>query len=170
MLVFQAEAMNKKAVTQQQKDGGHKLIAANKRARYDYHIIETFEAGMVLTGPEIKSIRKGDVSLAQSFVVAMGEEHFLVGAHINPYSFDNAKEYDPVRKRKLLLNRAEIDKITGRTATKGYTCVPLQIYLKGGRAKLEIALAKGKNAPDKRDSIKERESKREMDRAVKQGR
>jgi SsrA-binding protein len=148
-------------------NSGHKVIATNKRARFDYHIIEAFEAGIVLTGPEIKSVRQGDVSLAQSFVSSMGDELFLVGAHINPYSFDNTKEYDPVRKRKLLLNRSEIDKISARVATKGYTCVALQIYLKNGRAKLEVALAKGKNAPDKRDSIKERESKREMDRAKK---
>ena len=149
---------------------GHKLIAANKRARFDYHIIETFEAGLVLTGPEIKSVRQGDVSLAQSFITSLSNEIYLLGAHINPYAFDNATEYDPVRKRKLLLNRSEIEKITSRIATKGFTCVPLQIYLKRGKAKLEIALAKGKNAPDKRDSIKERESKREIDRATKRGR
>ncbi len=159
--------MAKNKQPQKPEEGGRKLVVSNKRARFDYHIIETFEAGMVLTGPEIKSIRDGGVSLAQSFVSTMNDEVFLVGAHINPYAFDTSKEYDATRKRKLLLNRAEIEKIGSRIATKGYTCVPLQIYLKNGRAKVEIALAKGKNAPDKRDTIKERESKREIDRAVK---
>lgn len=146
---------------------GHKLIASNKRARFDYHIVETFEVGIVLTGAEIKSIRQGGVSLAQSFVSTLGDELFLVGAHVEPYAFNASKEYDPVRKRKLLLHRAEIDKISSRIATKGFTCVPLSIYLKQGRAKIEIALEKGKNAPDKRDTIRERDSKREMDRAMK---
>jgi len=159
--------MAKKEKTAEQGQGGHKLIASNKRARFDYHIVESFEAGMVLTGAEIKSIRQGGISLAQSFVSTQGEEVFLVGAHIEPYAFNSAKEYDPTRRRKLLLHRAEIDKISSRIATKGYTCVPLSIYLKGGRAKLEIALAKGKNAPDKRDSIKERDTRREIDRAMK---
>jgi SsrA-binding protein len=148
---------------------GFKVLASNKRARFDYHIIETYEAGLVLTGGEIKSIRLGNVTLAQSFVVEIRGELYLMATHIMPYQFEANREYDPVRRRKLLLNRAEIDKISSRIATKGYTCVPLQIYLKRGRAKVEIALAKGKNAPDKRDSIKERDSKREMDRAVKGG-
>lgn len=159
--------MAKGKQAQSDDQGGRKLVVSNKRARFDYHIIETFEAGIVLTGPEIKSVRDGGVSLAQSFVSSLNDEVYLVGAHINPYAFDTAKEYDATRKRKLLLHREEIEKISSRIATKGYTCVPLQIYLKNGRAKIEIALAKGKNAPDKRESIKERESKREIDRAVK---
>lgn len=159
--------MAKKNQSEKPAPQGEKLVVSNKRARFDYHIIETYEAGMVLTGAEIKSIRAGGVSLAQSFVASMSDELYIVGAHINPYAFDTSKEYDATRRRKLLLNRAEIEKISSRIASKGYTCVPLRIYLKGGRAKLEIALAKGKNAPDKRDTIKERESKREIDRAVK---
>ena len=148
-------------------DGGHKLIVSNKRARFEYHIIDRFEAGIVLTGAEIKSIRAGGVSLEQSFISALSNELFLVGAHINPYAFDTAKEYDATRRRKLLLNRSEIDKISSQVAQKGYSCVPLRIYLKGGRAKVEIALGKGKDNPDKRDTIRKREQKREIERAVK---
>ncbi|MBN8548357.1 MAG: SsrA-binding protein SmpB [Deltaproteobacteria bacterium] len=144
-----------------------KIIAVNKRARFDFHIIETFEAGMVLTGAEIKSIRAGGVSIAESYVSPAGGEVYLLGANITLYSHSGAKEYDPIRKRKLLLHAHEISKLRTKVGEKGYTIVPLKIYLKNGRAKIEIALAKGKDAPDKRQSIKAKEGKREIDRAMK---
>lgn len=149
-------------------DISEKLVVQNKKARFDYHIIESFEAGIVLTGAEIKSVRLGEVSLSESFVRPEKGEVFLFGAHIKPYSFNGDKEYDPTRRRKLLMHRHEIDKLRGRVEQKGLTIVPLKLYLKRGRAKLEIGLAKGKNAPDKRQTMKERESKREMARLTKE--
>ncbi len=146
---------------------GRKIIVVNKKARFDYHILETYEAGIVLSGAEIKSVRKGGASLNQSFVLPYGEELFLQGAHIAPYDHSGALDYDPTRKRKLLMHRHEIDKLRARVETKGLTIVPLQMYLLRGRAKLEIGLAKGKANPDKRDSIKEREGKREVARAIR---
>lgn len=152
---------------QDEPKGGIKIVCLNRKARFNYHILETFEAGLVLSGPEIKSIRKGDVSIAESFVLPYQNELYLIGAHIKPYAFSADKDYDPVRRRKLLMHRHEIDKVTGRVQEKGLTLVPLQLHFKAGRAKIELAIAKGKNAPDKRDSIKERESKREVDRAIR---
>lgn len=157
------------AAEQEQKDG-FSVIANNKKARFLYHIIETFEAGLVLTGAEIKSIRQGGITLNESYVLPYGNELFLHAAHIAPYSHSGALDYDPVRKRKLLLHAHEIEKLKTRVEAKGLTIVPLRLYLKKGRAKLEIALAKGKDAPDKRDSIKERESKRDVARAMKRTR
>lgn len=147
---------------------GEKLIIQNKKARFDYHILETFEAGLVLTGAEIKSVRMGEISIAESYIRPEKGEIFLLAAHIKPYSFNADKDYDPTRKRKLLMHKHEIEKLKGRVEQKGLTIVPLRMYLKRGRAKLEIALAKGKDAPDKRQSVKERESKRELARALKQ--
>lgn len=139
----------------------------NKKARFDYHVIEVFEAGLVLSGSEIKSIRQGGVSLQESYVRPHRGELFLVGAHIKPYTFTADTTYDPIRPRKLLLHKKEVDKLSGGVGAKGLTIVPLSIYLKKGRAKLEIALARGKSAPDRRDSIRERESSREMARFIK---
>lgn len=144
-----------------------KTIVSNRKARFDYFIEDTFEAGIVLKGSEIKSIRNGEVSLEQSYIRPKNKELFLIGAHINPYKFSDDKEYDPVRPRKLLLNRSEIDKLIKKLEQQGKTIVPLSMYLKDGRVKLEIALAKGKSAPDKRSSIKERESKREIARSLR---
>lgn len=143
-----------------------KIISLNKKARFDYFIIETFEAGLVLTGSEIKSVKQGGISLAESYVAPKDGELFLMGAHIKPYSFSADQTYDPTRKRKLLMHKKEIQRLSARVAQKGLTLVPLQIHLKGGYAKLEIALAKGKAAPDKRDNIKKRESERDMKRAM----
>jgi SsrA-binding protein len=151
------------------KDGaapGKKIISVNKKARFNYHIIETLEAGIVLTGGEIKSLRVNGISIAESYVSAMNGEVFLLNAHIKAYSFSSDATYDPVRPRKLLLHEHEINKLRGRSEQKGLTVVPLEVYLKNGRAKVEIALAKGKDAPDKRDSIRERETKRELARAM----
>ncbi|MBX7139353.1 MAG: SsrA-binding protein SmpB [Oligoflexia bacterium] len=144
-----------------------KVICLNRKARHNYHIIETFEAGLVLDGGEIKSIRLGQITLDQSYIAPYGGELFLVGAHIKPYSFSSDKEIDPTRKRKLLLHKHEMDKLIGRVEQKGFTLIPLQIHLRRGRAKVELALAKGKDAPDKRADIKDREKRREAERAMK---
>lgn len=151
----------------QEADSNIKVIALNKKARFQYHIIETCEAGLVLSGAEIKSVRLGQITLNESYVMPWQGELFLHGAHIAPYSHSGAHDYDPTRKRKLLLHKHEIEKFSGRVEAKGLTIVPLRIYLKRGRAKLEIALAKGKDAPDKRESVKAREGKREMERVLK---
>jgi SsrA-binding protein len=147
--------------------GGIKIVAQNKKASFQYHILEKLEAGMVLTGGEVKSIREGRINLAESYVVVRNGEVFLRQAHIPQYRFDNDTQYDPVRPRKLLLHRQEIDRIRGRIEQKGLTAVPTKIYLKRGYVKIEIALAKGKDAPDKRQATKEREAKREAQRAMK---
>lgn len=144
-----------------------KTVVSNRKARFEYSIEDRLEAGLVLTGSEIKSIREGGMSLEQSYVRPIKGELFLIGAHIKPYGFSTDKDYNPTRARKLLMHRAEINKFKGKVETKGYTLVPLSIYLKDGKAKLELALAKGKSAPDKRQSIKEKESKRQLSRAMK---
>lgn len=145
---------------------GQKIITENRKARFDYHILESFEAGLVLTGAEIKSIRTGEISVNEAYVRPQGSELFLLNAYIKPYAHSGDKEYDPRRPRKLLLHRKEIAKLTRELETKGTTIVPLKIYLKGGRAKIEIALGKGKAAPDKRQDIKKREADREVAREI----
>lgn len=147
-----------------------KILSENRKARFDYHILETLEAGLVLTGHEIKSLRNGGGNIAESYVRVSGGEAFLIGAHIQPYAFTKHEEINPVRPRKLLMHKAEIMKLQGRTTQKGFTIVPLELYLKNGLAKLKIALAKGKNAPDKRNSIKERDAQRNIAKAMKQRR
>ena len=144
-----------------------KIIQVNKKARFDYHLEESFEAGLVLTGPEVKSIKAGKVALQESYIRPFDDGIYLLGANVSRYSHDNNLHYDPVRARKLLLNAKEINKLRGGVSMKGYTIVPVEIYLKSGRIKLQIALAKGKSAPDKRDTIKDREAKREIARAMK---
>ena len=149
-------------------DGGRKILVVNKKARFDYHILECFEAGIMLTGPEIKSVRAGKISLGESYVRPTSSALFLYNANIARYTHDTDPSYDPLRPRKLLVNKREIDRLRGRVEQKGLTIVPLQLYLKRGWAKLEIALAKGKDAPDKRQNTKDRELKRELDRVRKQ--
>ncbi len=149
-------------------DPNIKVIGLNKQARFNYEIVETFEAGIVLTGSEIKSIRAGHISLGDSYARSDDGEIYLIQAHIRQYSHDRSTDYDPVRKRKLLLHKHEINKLIGRVETKGLTLVPLKIYLKKGKAKLELAVAKGKHGPDKRLSIRTRELDREAHRAMKQ--
>ena len=146
---------------------GSKLICDNKKARFDYQMIETFEAGLVLSGAEIKSVRHGGVSLVESYVRPEGNEFFVIGMNIKPYDFLGTPNYNPTRKRKLLLHKKEIDKLRGGVEKKGLTIIPLKLYLKGGYAKMLVALAKGKAAPDKRESIKRREADREARRAIK---
>lgn len=143
-----------------------KVITANRKARFDYQILETFEAGLVLTGAEIKSIRAGEITVNEAYVRPQGGELFLLNAYIKPYAHSGDTEYDPRCPRKLLMHKREIDKLIRELETQGTTIVPLQVYLKKGRAKLEIALGKGKAAPDKRQDIKKREAEREVAREM----
>ena len=149
---------------------GIKVVATNRRARRNYTIVDTFEAGLVLVGSEVKSIRAGRVELKDSYGDIRRGEAWLVGSHISPYDFAMDGGHEPERERKLLLHRREIDRISGALAEKGLTLIPLQVYLKDGKAKVEVALAKGRSTIDKRQNIREREHKREMERAVRRRR
>ncbi|GMV99909.1 MAG: SsrA-binding protein [Candidatus Hydrogenedentota bacterium] len=146
---------------------GAKVVVTNRKARHDYHVLETLEAGIALQGTEVKSLRDGKIVLKDSFVDIIRGEMYLVGAHINPYEQGNIYNHDPERNRKLLLHKREILKLSQRIAEKGLTLIPLSVYFKQGRAKIELGLCKGKQTHDKRDSIRTREVKREIDRAVK---
>jgi len=147
---------------------GIKVIATNRKARYQYHFHDTYEAGLALKGSEIKSIRAGRVSLQEGFVLFEGGEAWLVNVHIAQYDPASRQNHEPRRRRKLLLHRREIDRLQGRAQEKGYTIVPTKLYLKDGRAKVEIALAKGKKLYDKRQTIAKRDSKRQVERALKE--
>jgi SsrA-binding protein len=148
------------------KETGRKLIAQNKKARHDYHILDTYEAGLVLTGTEVKSLRLGRASLVDGFAQLDGGEAWLHGVHIPEYTQGTWTNHAARRKRKLLLHRAEIDKLIGKTQESGRTLVPLQLYFKDGRAKVEIALAKGKKEYDKRQTLREKQDRREAERAM----
>jgi SsrA-binding protein len=142
-------------------------VAVNRKARHDYLVTETFEAGLVLTGTEIKSVRSGKVNLAQAYARVEKGEAWLIGAHIAPYEAGNRYNHEPNRDRKLLLHRVEIDALMGRVAAKGLTVVPLRMYITSkGRAKLELGLARGKQLHDRRREIAERDSRREMEREL----
>jgi len=145
-----------------------KIIAQNRKAYHDYSIEESIEAGISLLGTEVKSVREGKINLKDSYVIIKGEEAFLLNCHISPYSHGNIMNHDPLRTRKLLLHKREIMKLMGKAAQKGYSLIPLKVYLKDSRVKIEIGLAKGKRFFEKRDSIKAREAKREIERALKQ--
>lgn len=145
----------------------NKTIATNRKAYHDYHILDKFEAGIVLTGTEIKSIRAGRVNLGQAFVKPEGGEIWLINTHIARYEAGSYMSHEPTRTRKLLLNRKEIRNLISKTSEKGSTLVPLSLYLKGHIAKVEIALAKGKKQYDKRETIQQRDAEREMDRTIK---
>ena len=149
---------------------GIKVIATNRKARHEYFLIDTYEAGLVLKGSEIKSIRAGQISLAQAYVSVDGNEAWLVNSHIAPYNEASSNNHDPVRARKLLLHSSEIRKLSDKVRQKGATVIPLRVYLKDGKAKVEVALAKGKKHYDKRAEIAKRDSQRELDRQYKQGR
>jgi SsrA-binding protein len=149
------------------KDGdGRKVVAPNRKARHDYLIVDTYEAGMVLTGTEVKALRAGRASLVDGFASIDGGEAWLEGVHIPEYTQGTWTNHAPRRKRKLLLHREEIDKLTGKSRETGYTIVPLQLYFSGGRAKVEIALAKGKREFDKRQTLREKQDSREAQRAI----
>lgn len=145
-----------------------KIITENRKARHDYHIEETYEAGIVLTGTEVKSLRAGRANLRDSYGEIRQGEVYLVNAHISPYEQGNRFNHDPKRPRKLLLHRAEINRLAGRVQQKGLTLVPLRLYFKGGRAKVEIALARGKKLYDRREDIAARDAEREMRRAARE--
>lgn len=147
--------------------GSTKTVATNRKARHDYDIVETYEAGLVLEGSEVKSLRDGKVTIKDSFAQIKGGEAWLVGLYIAPYSFSRGGGHDPERTRKLLLNRREIDRIAGKLAEQGLTLVPLQIYFREGRAKVEIGLGRGRRKYDKRQAIRAKEEKREMERALR---
>jgi SsrA-binding protein len=150
--------------------GGTKLIAENRRARHDYHLLERYEAGLQLTGTEVKSLRNGRVSLAQSYADVRDGEIWLVGARIDEYAQGNVANHDPDRDRKLLLHRREIDSLIGAVNQKGLTLVPTRLYFKNGRAKLEVALARGKEQRDKRRDIAKRDAQRDIERALRRRR
>ena len=146
---------------------GTKLIAENRRARHDYHLLERYEAGLVLTGTEVKSLRDGKAILQRAFGDLRGGELYLVGAHIPEYAQGNVQNHDPDRDRKLLLHRRELDQLLGKVQEKGLTLVPTRLYWKNGRAKVELALARGKDVRDKRRDIAERDARRQIERALK---
>jgi SsrA-binding protein len=148
--------------------GGEKLIAENRKARHDYHLLERHEAGLVLTGSEVKSLRQGGAQLRRSFADLRDGELWLVGAHIAPYEQAGAESHDPDRDRKLLLHRREIDSLTGKVQERGFTIVPTRLYFKDGRAKVELAVAKGKDVRDRRREISKRDADRQIERALKQ--
>jgi SsrA-binding protein len=144
-----------------------KLIAENRKARHDYHLIERHEAGLELTGTEVKSLRAGRAQLQQAYAELRDGQVWLVGAHIAPYEQGTYANHDPDRDRRLLLHRREIDSLSGKVRERGFTLVPTRLYWKNGRAKVEIALARGKEAHDKRRAIAKRDAEREMARALK---
>ena len=149
------------------KNQSIKIVAENRRARHDYHIHETFEAGIVLTGTEIKSLRGGRANLTDSYALIENGELFLISAHISPYDQGNRFNHEPRRNRKLLMHKSEILRLLGKTREKGYTLVPLKIYLSHGLAKVELALASGKDLYDKRQSAAEKDAKREVERTLR---
>ncbi|MET7619951.1 SsrA-binding protein SmpB [Streptomyces sp. NPDC005408] len=148
------------------KETGRKLIAQNKKARHDYTILDTYECGLVLTGTEVKSLRQGRASLVDGFVQIDDHEAWLHNVHVPEYTQGTWTNHSARRKRKLLMHRAEIDKLESKAQESGHTIVPLALYFKDGRAKVEIALAKGKKEYDKRQTLREKQDRRETDRAV----
>jgi SsrA-binding protein len=147
--------------------GGTKLISENRRARRDYNLLERFEAGLVLTGTEVKSLRDGHATLQRAFAELREGEVWLVGAHIPEYAQGNMANHDPDRDRKLLLRRREIDSLLGKVQQRGLTIVPTKLYFKDGRVKIELALARGKEARDKRRDLAERDARRQIERELK---
>lgn len=155
-------------MTQTKNDPGEKLIASNKKAFHDYFVLEKFEAGLVLTGTEVKSLREGRANLVDSYVIVKKGEAFLLNTHISPYAHGNRENHDPTATRKLLLHRREIDKLSENITHKGLTVVPLRLYFRKGKVKVEIGVARGKKLHDKRDSEKTKEADRERNAAMKE--
>ena len=152
---------------QTERQKAQSSIAENRKAFHDFHLMETFEAGLVLLGTEVKAIREGRVNLRDSFARVEGREVFIYNVHISPYSHRGYADHEPLRRRKLLLHRSEIRKLIGKTVEKGMTLVPTRLYFKDGRVKVAVSLAKGKKDYDKRETIKRRETDRETRAAVK---
>ena len=146
-----------------------KMIAQNRRARHDFELLDTFEAGLALTGTEVKALRAGGGEIKRAFAHLRGGEAFLVGAHISEYAEGNINNHEPERDRKLLLHRRELDSLIGKVQERNLTIVPTRMYFKNGKVKIELALARGKDGRDKRRDIADREIKRQLDRAVKGG-
>ncbi|HME06541.1 MAG TPA: SsrA-binding protein SmpB [Bryobacteraceae bacterium] len=138
-------------------ESGFKILSDNRQAGYNYHLFDRYEAGLVLSGTEVKAAKSGRVQLKESFAEVVGNEAWLLNAHISEYSHGNRENHEPVRRRKLLLHRQEIDKLMGQTREKGLTLVPTRMYLKNGRIKIEIAVGKGKKLHDKRETLRKRE-------------
>jgi SsrA-binding protein len=148
------------------KESGRKMVAQNRRARHDYAIVDTYEAGLVLTGTEVKSLREGRAALTDAYAQIDDGEAWLLGLHIPEWTSGSWTNHPPRRKRKLLLHRAEIDKLVGKTKESGLTIIPLALYFKDGKAKVEIALAKGKKAYDRRQDMAKRDATREVEREL----
>lgn len=146
------------------------MLAQNRRATFNYHVLERFEAGIMLQGSEVKSIREAKISLTESYAQFRGDELWLLGAHVAEYEQAHARNHDPLRPRKLLLHRRELDRLADAVQREGLTLVPLSVYLKEGRIKIELGLCRGKQVHDKRAAIKSREQKREIDRAIREDR
>lgn len=148
-------------------EGGIKIVSDNRKASHNYFLEERYEAGMVLTGTEVKSLRDGKANLADSYAMFRGRELFLINAHITEYKQGNINNHEPTRTRKLLLNTAELNKLWGKLEIKGYSLIPTKLYFKNGKAKVEIAVGRGKKAFDKRASEKEKEVKRDLAKVMK---
>jgi SsrA-binding protein len=153
-----------------EREKAEKIVAENRKAYHDYHILDTFEAGVALLGTEVKSIREGRVNLRDSFARVEAGEVFIYNVHISPYSHRGYADHEPTRRRKLLLRREEIRRLVGKTVEKGMTLVPVRMYFKNGRVKIAVSLARGKKAHDKRETIKRREAERETRAAIKERR
>jgi SsrA-binding protein len=153
-----------------ERKAAERIIAENRKAFHDFHIIETFEAGVVLQGTEVKAIREGRVNLRDSFARVEDGEVFIYNVHISPYSHRGYADHEPTRRRKVLLHRQEIRKLIGKTVERGMTLVPVRLYFKGGKVKVALSLARGKQAHDKREAIKRREADRETRAALKERR
>ena len=149
------------------KPSGEKLIVDNRRARHEYHLSDRVEAGLVLSGTEVKSLRGGQATMQQAYAEVRAGEAWLVGLHVPEYTEGNRSNHDPDRPRKLLLHRKEIERLASSVAEKGFTLVPTRLYFKDGRVKVELALAKGKDVRDKRRTIADRDAKRQIERALK---
>ncbi|MBQ9085541.1 MAG: SsrA-binding protein SmpB [Clostridia bacterium] len=151
-----------------EKNNGTRVIAENRKARHDYFVIETYEAGIELFGTEVKSLRAGTVNMKDSYCEIDGGEMFALGIHISPYEQGNIFNKDPLRPKRLLLHKSEIMKLTGLVSREGYTLVPLSLYFKGSRVKMALGLCKGKKLYDKREDIARRDANRDMERAMKE--
>ena len=147
--------------------GGVKLVAQNRRARFDYSVEDTLEAGLQLLGSEVKSLRQGTANLNDAYALPQGGELYLLHAHIGPYKPSTVFGHEPLRKRKLLMHRAEIDRWSAQVTERGYSLIPLSLYFKNGRAKVELGLCRGKTHEDRRQDIKERDTRRELDRVIR---
>src|ERR687892_1272307 len=146
---------------------GEQIVCINRQARHNYFIDETYEAGLVLVGSEVKSLREGKANLKDSYARIQKGEAFLINAHVSPYSGANQFNHEPTRTRKLLLHQREIERLTGKTKERGFTLIPLKLYFKNGRAKVELGLARGKRLYDKRETLKRKVAEREVERSLK---